>query len=111
MKTVYIITESQFGLDLDDIKVGDRYILIERSNIITGKTEYQLFKDNCAGIGGNMDSSIKRYHGWRGTTNDIAVYAHGLRRIERVDSIKENSVTMERTVKVKISADLVPDLP
>ena len=31
------------------------------------------------GYPGNSDNTIKRFHGWRGTTNDIAVYAHGVR--------------------------------
>lgn len=110
MKTVYIITEDRYGLDLDDIKIGDKYILIERTNTNTGKTEYRFREDNGEGIGGNMDYNVKRYHGWRGTTNNISVYAEGLRRIERIDSIK-TAIDGTRTVKVKLSADLLPDAP
>lgn len=111
MKSVYKITEYRYGLDLDDIKVGDKYILVERTNINTGTTEYRLCKDNGQGIGGNTNYDIKMYHGWRGTTNNISVYAEGLRRVERVDAVKTAIDGITRTVKVKLSADLVEDRP
>ena len=111
MKTVYTITEDFYEIDLDNVKGGNKYILVERTNIITGKTEYRLRADNGKGIGGNQDYNIKRYHGWRGTTDDISIYAEGLRRVDRVYDIKVNSVNGSRTVKVKLSADLAPDKP
>lgn len=40
-----------------------------------------LCPDNGEGISGNLDSHAKRYHGWRGTTNGIGRYAHGLRSV------------------------------
>lgn len=107
MKTVYTITESLYGINLDDLKIGDNYILVSRENILTGSTTYRLVPDN-GGISGNMDPSIKRYHGWRGTTNDISTYAYGLRRIERIDAIKGDAFG-NRSVKVKLSADLKPE--
>ena len=36
--------------------------------------------DDGAGWGGNSDPSIRRYHGWRGTTDDEAFYGMGVRR-------------------------------
>lgn len=36
------------------------------------------------GMGGNSNHNIKRFHGWRGTTNDIAVHACGVRICEKV---------------------------
>lgn len=102
MKTVYIITEDFFGVDFDNIKVGDKYILVERTNINTGKTEYKIRKDNGEGIPGNMDASVKRYHGWRGTTDNISVYAYGLREIERIYYVKDMP-DGTRIAKVKLS--------
>ena len=111
MKTVYTITETYFGgggVDLDDIRVGDELILVSHTNAMTGEEIYKLVPDN-GGIGGNLDSSIKRYHGWRGTTSNWSVYAEGLRRVERVDPIKEHAGGYIRTVKVKLSGDLKPE--
>lgn len=109
MKTVYTISEDLFTLDLDAIKVGDQYILVSYTDTMTGGEWFRLVPDNGAGIGGNMDRHIKRYHGWRGTSNDVSCYAEGLRRVERVDPVQGDRDN--RTVKVKLSADLVPDLP
>ena len=40
-----------------------------------------VLNDNREGVGGNSNPNQKRYHGWRGTTDDWAVYALGLRRV------------------------------
>ena len=40
-----------------------------------------LSPDNGEGVSGNLDSHVRRYHGWRGTTNGIGVYAHGVRTV------------------------------
>jgi len=115
MKTIYKITEEPFGygVDLNTIKVGDKYILVERCDINTGDSIYRLRKDNGEGVPGNMNSQIKRYHGWRGTTGHVSVYALGLRRIERIDYIKidPDDPYMGGIAKVKLSADLLPDEP
>jgi len=37
------------------------------------------------GVGGNMDPTERRYHGWRGTTGGRCVDAYGLRRVLSVD--------------------------
>jgi len=36
--------------------------------------------DDGLGWSGNSDRNICQYHGWRGTTDDWAVYGHGVRR-------------------------------
>lgn len=108
MKTVYKISESNF-YDFDNIAVGDEVILIERSYTLGSAVYYYIVRDNGKGIGGNLNSNIKCYHGWRGTTNDWAIYALGLRRVERIDPIKYNEATGERTRKIKLSADLKPN--
>ncbi len=43
-----------------------------------------LSDDNGEGLPGNMDHNKKRYHGWRGTTNDWAYYGYGLRQVKAI---------------------------
>ena len=50
-----------------------------------------------------MDRSVKRYHGWRGTTNNISVEACGLRRIVKIQHCKNGNAW------ITVSADLKPD--
>lgn len=114
MKTVYTISETP-AIDLDTVNVGDQYILVSHTDTMTQHTYYTLAHDNGAGISGNMNSNIKRYHGWRGTTGDVSVCAEGLHRVERIDYVKDlnagTSSIPDRVMKLKLSPDLVPDKP
>lgn len=65
------------------VEVGERYILVERIYEKDGKSYFHLAPD-FGGIPGNMNRNIRRYHGWRGTTNNVATYAHGLREITSI---------------------------
>jgi len=38
-------------------------------------------EDNGEGWAGNMDASDRRYHGWRGTTDDWSVQGRGIRKV------------------------------
>lgn len=53
-----------------------------------------------------MNHKIRRYRGWRGTTNDVAVYAHGLRRIVAIRQLRRNGC-----LAVTVGPDLSPDEP
>ena len=64
-----------------------------------------LRDDNGEGWPGNSDPSQCRYHGWRGTTNDWAVYAHGLRRVLDVRVTGDRS----KRVVVVLGRDLAND--
>ena len=89
------------------VKVGDTVILIERYDINRGDTQWQL-RIAPDGIGGNSDNNIKRYHGWRGTTNNVSITAHGLRRVIKVrDSDPDKTFVVYQTVTV--GPDLHPD--
>jgi hypothetical protein len=55
-------------------------------------------------IPGNSNHRITRYHGWRGTTCDVACYARGWRRVESVEPRKRG-----RGLAIVLSADLRPD--
>lgn len=56
------------------------------------------------GIAGNFDASVKRLHGWRGTTNGLACYACGWRRVTAINLRKRGI-----GIRVILSADLRPD--
>ena len=84
-------------------KVGDVKILVERENLNNGEKWYELRDDKGGGIPGNSDSSIRCYHGWRGTTNNIYLKALGLRRIEKIQTFKNGNI------RLWLSDDLKPD--
>jgi len=50
-------------------------------NDLQPKYDHILFEeDNGEGWAGNSDHTVKRYHGWRGTTNDWSICGEGVRR-------------------------------
>jgi hypothetical protein len=91
-------------------KLGQRAILVGFEDVNPdvlrrgGSPErFELLFDRPDGIGGNMDQNIKRFHGWRGTTNDSCCTAYGLREIVKIRELKNG------TVAVTVGPDLVPD--
>ena len=89
--------------------IGEKCILISFEDhspnaLRSGKTKPRFeirFQDD--GIGGNSNRDIKRYHGWRGTTNDIACYAHGLRKITKIRELKNGNIA------VTVGKGILPD--
>lgn len=67
-----------------------------------GSESAWLVADHGEGLPGNTDHNIRRYHGWRGTTNGIATYAHGLRTVEAIRRTR-------RTIVVTLGVDQKPD--
>lgn len=88
-----------------EVKVGDEVVLVERYDSNSGTTQWQI-RNAPDGIGGNLDYSVKRFHGWRGTTNNISITAHGLRRVIKVTD-KEDDYEVYQ--KVTVGPDLHPD--
>lgn len=69
-----------------------------------GKTQYYLlFCDE--GAPGNSNPKIKLFHGWRGTSNNTANYAHGKRKITAIRVLKNGDVA------VTVGKDLCPNAP
>lgn len=89
-------------------KVGQEVILVGRENVNVQRSGYEKFTivDAPAGIPGNMDHSIKKYHGWRGTTDDIALYAYGLRKILKVQAVDMGA---DYGYKITVGPDMHPD--
>lgn len=82
------------------LAIGSIGVLYSRKKV--GKRKTMHFKLSDEGISGNSNSNIKRYHGWRGTTNDVSIDAFGQREIvgyREVDS----------KVLLYLSDDLHPD--
>lgn len=86
-----------------DFKPGDEVLLTEHYNISNNTTFWRIFHHTGKGVPGNENNHICRYHGWRGTTNDISVHAHGVRK---VIAVSEYNAEM---VKVTVGRDLHPD--
>ncbi len=75
-----------------EAKVGDKMILVEKKDILKEIKWYDLRHDNGKGVAGNADPTHRRYHGWRGTTNDLSVEALGLHEITKVQKFKNGNV-------------------
>lgn len=107
-KTVVIYEYDRNRLGLGDYHVGDEYILIEYTRLSTGQTRYVLVPHHGEGIGGNMNHEIKRYHGWRGTTDGIAKNVFGVRKIIRVSERKRDREGWDY-IKVTVGKDIHPE--
>jgi hypothetical protein len=88
-------------------KIGERVMLVSHTDVSpnairAGKNtdSYSLVFDAPDGICGNSNQSVTKYHGWRGTTQDVSCYAHGLREIIEIRKLKNG------TVAVTVGADL-----
>lgn len=68
-----------------------------------GTVSYSLSDDISEGWGGNMDSGIKRFHGWRGTTNNMRREALGVRAVLSVKRYRNGEY------RVLLSEDQYPD--
>lgn len=101
-KTFYYTSQ----YDDEIFKVGDEVVLVETINELTNVSTFEP-RIATDGIGGNMDNNVKRYHGWRGTTNNKALFAHGLRRILKIEDVED--VYNINTFKITVGKDLHTD--
>ena len=96
----YVPTIVQIGAELTLISIDD----VSPNNIRSGfvATRYDLQE---GGVGGNSNPDIERYHGWRGTTDDRAVHAHGVRRVLKMKTLKNGNIS------VTVGPDIHPEWP
>jgi len=93
------------------MELGEAYMVATQEYIGPNRQECHnglyllLGADNGEGWPGNSDPHQCRYHGWRGTTNDWAIYAHGLRRVLDVRVSGKRS----KRVVVVLGRDLVAE--
>ena len=93
-----------FEWEQTDIKIGTKVMLVSKRDISTDdEPEYSLVFNVDDGIIGNANSDIRRYHGWRGTTNNIEIVAHGLRRITKISELQNTDIS------ITVGQDICPD--
>jgi hypothetical protein len=79
--------------------VGNRAVLgsstdVSPNAIRAGAKARFFLSFDLDGIGGNSDPSIKRTSGWRGTTNDVSVNAHGTVTVRKIRTLKNGDVAV-----------------
>ena len=73
--------------EIEEIKVGDKVLVYSLYNANTGDETFYLSKRFAEdGYPGNIDSSIKCFHGFRGAYNNIYTCAHGVYTVKSVDT-------------------------
>ena len=89
------------------LQVGTRRTLVSAEDVSPNamrgygeRTRWHLVEGP---VGGNSNSNIRRYHGWRGTSNDWSTTAHGERKVLRIRTLKCGDVA------VTFGPDLRPD--
>ena len=71
--------------DVDSYKPGDKVLVYEVSDDMTGRSTWHFAKRFAeSGFPGNMDPSIKCFHGWRGSYNNVSRYARGVYSIKEI---------------------------
>lgn len=71
-------------------KVGDKVLVLHYCNESNHSDEewYGISKRYAEdGYPGNMDHTVKRFHGWRGTYNNISTNACGVYEIKKVEKL------------------------
>lgn len=83
--------------------VGRAVVLFSRTDVSPNAIRagqntpaYDLSFD-LGGISGNLNPSIKQTTGWRGTTDDVSIDAHGIVRITKISALKNGDISV--TVK------------
>ena len=77
-----------------DIQVGDEGTLVEITSVRpedlrAGNNRLHVRLDpHPDGVAGNSNPSIRRYTGWRGTSNNSYVDANGWRRVEQIERLR-----------------------
>lgn len=70
------------------LTAGRTHTLISRERVMAPTGLIDVALADVEGVPGNANPSILATEGWRGTTDDVAVYAHGLVRITDVRRLK-----------------------
>lgn len=104
--------EPVYGWEKTKYRIGARVILVSKTDVSynairAGRDipQYSLVFDCPDGIPGNSNPNITRYHGWRGTNNDVSYDAHGLREIIKMSILKNGQFS------VTVGPDLEPNKP
>lgn len=89
MKYTFIV---QTAYKDESYKVGDKVLVLHKYHELIPNDEgwYDISKRHAEeGYPGNMDYTVKRFHGWRGTTNNISTYAMGVYEIKKIEELDD----------------------
>jgi hypothetical protein len=91
----------------ESISVGDAVLVYSTKKEGSDNERYRISKLLAQeGLGGNMDSSIKRFHGWRGTSFGNSTTSYGVYKIQKIIDLNEDyfRITIDKE-------DIKKDLP
>lgn len=75
--------------EIKAVKVGDPALVLEFSSETAEFAPYFGLRFDAASVEegepANLNRSIRRFHGWRGTSYGTAVYAHGVYLVKSVE--------------------------
>lgn len=89
MKYTFIV---QTAYKDETYKVGDKVLVTHMYHELIPNDEgwWDISKRHAEeGYPGNMDCTVKRFHGWRGTYNNISTTAMGVYEIKKVESLDD----------------------
>lgn len=90
MEYVYYYDEYRDGWDDEaaSTRIGQKALVIGRTHETGDKEAFSLdFSADAvaAGAAGNVDHSIRRFHGWRGTSYGVSKCAYGVHAVKSVE--------------------------
>lgn len=103
--------EPHYNWQRTKYRIGAEVILMSQCNMSPNAIRqgnsidiFYLVFDRPDGIEGNSNPNIKCFHGWRGTYQDMAYYAHGLRKIIAIRELDRGGLA------VTVGTDLLPEV-
>ena len=94
---------------IDEKSIGKIYAVAVRRFTISSRDDELFFslreKTVAEGFAGNSDPSIRRFYGWRGTTNDVAIHAKGLCRLLTYKQHKNTGRTVLTFERIEIETE------
>ena len=89
----YTIIVDEYQAMEDRFAVGDKVLVLLKEDFNSGEEWYTLSVGLAeTGYPGNIDHNEFRFHGWRGTTNNISVTACGVYEIKKVQELEDYRV-------------------
>ena len=98
------MTRANMINNYEPINVGESYKVLECENLIREEPVFYRFNSEIeSGWPGLLDNTIRSYHGWIGTENNIHKTALGVFKV--LDIVEQKNGLF----RVKLSKDLHPD--
>ena len=95
----YTILADEFYSD-ETYKPGDKVLVTQHEDFNSQNEWYSVSKKYAdTGYPGNLDRNVYRFHGWRGTTNNVSVTACGvyvIKDVKRFDDYGRVMISLSR---------------